>query len=353
MSENSFLKRRWKLIVNILTVIALVVLVVAIRHQLVDTFKNLGKVHAWAILLMIPVQWGNYHAQTKMYQGLFKVVGNKLGYKFLFKASLELNFVNNVFPSGGVSGISYFGMRMRGKDLTAGKATVVQMMKLVLLFLSFEVLLVFGLLFMAIGGHVNNLVILVTTAISTLMVVGTVAFANIIGSEKRINVTFIAVTRVINRFLHFFRRNHPETISMSGVRRAVEELHGNYRLIRNQYRELRWPFWWAIIANATEVLSIYVVYIAFGHWVNVGAVILAYAVANFAGLVSVLPGGVGIYEALMTGVLVTAGVPARLSIPVTVMYRVLNTIIQLPPGYVLYHRSLRRNAAIEEEIRDA
>lgn len=353
MSENSFIKRRWKLLVNVLTVIALVVLVVAIRHQLVDTFKNLGKVHAWAILLLIPVQWWNYHAQARMYQGLFKVVGNRLGYKFLFKMSLELNFVNNVFPSGGVSGISYFSMRMRAKDLTAGKATVVQMMKLVLLFLSFEVLLIFGLLFMAIGGHVNNLVILVTTAISTLMVVGTVAFANIIGSEKRINATFTTVTRLINRFLHFFRRDHPETISMVGVRHAVEELHGNYRLIRNRYRELRWPFWWAIIANATEVLSIYVVYIAFGHWVNVGAVILAYAVANFAGLVSVLPGGVGIYEALMTAVLVTAGVPARLSIPVTVMYRVLNTIIQLPPGYVLYHRNLRRNPGIEEEIRDA
>ncbi len=89
-------------------------------------------------------------------------------------------------------------------------------------------------------------------------------------------------------------------------------------------------------------MALYIVYVAFGEYVNVGAVILAYAVANFAGLVSVLPGGVGIYEALMTAVLVAGGIPAAVSLPVTVMYRVVNTLIQVPPGYYFYHRAIHR-----------
>jgi hypothetical protein len=44
----------------------------------------------------------------------------------------------------------------------------------------------------------------------------------------------------------------------------------------------------------------------------------------------------------MTGVLVAGGVPAALSLPVTVMFRVLSTLIQLPPGYILYHRNMQR-----------
>ncbi|MEJ0073750.1 MAG: hypothetical protein WDN27_06840 [Candidatus Saccharibacteria bacterium] len=52
--------------------------------------------------------------------------------------------MNNVFPSGGVTGISYFGVRMRGQDITGAKATVVQLLKLVMIFLSFEVLIVLG-----------------------------------------------------------------------------------------------------------------------------------------------------------------------------------------------------------------
>ncbi|HEU4914019.1 MAG TPA: lysylphosphatidylglycerol synthase transmembrane domain-containing protein [Candidatus Saccharimonadales bacterium] len=342
MSEYSFIKRRWKLLLNIVTVIALLVLVVAIRDQLVETLKNLREVNAWVLLLLIPIQMLNYHSQTEMYRGMFAVVGNKLRYWSLYKVALELNFINHVFPSGGVSGISYFGVRMRSSGITAGKATLIQLMKLVLLILSFEILLVSGLLFLAIGNKANDFVILVTSSITTLMLIGTFAFVMIIGSEKRISATFTFLTKAINKVLHFFMPKSPETISIARVQRVFEELHVNYKLIESRWKDLKWPFVWGLMANATEVAAIYAVYIAFGEWVNIGAVILAYAVANVAGLISVMPGGVGIYEALMTGVLVAAGVPAAISLPVTVMYRMLSTMIQIPPGYFFYHRMLRR-----------
>lgn len=350
MSEHSFLKRRWKLLLNIATVIALLVLVIAIREQLVDTFKKLTEVNTLALLLLIPIQALNYHSQAKLYQNLFAMLGNKLRYKFLYRASLELNFVNHVFPSGGVSGISYFGMRLKNDEITGGKATLVHIIKLGLLFLSFEVLLIAGLVTLSIGNQANDFVILVTTMITTLMVVGTIAFVTIIGSKKRINATFTFLTRVLNRILHFFLPRSPETINIKRAERAFEELHNNYKTIESKWRDLRWPFLWALLANFTEVLAIYVVYLAFGEWVNIGAVILAYAVANFAGLVSVMPGGVGIYEALMTGVLVAAGIPAALSLPVTVMYRVLSTLLQVPPGWILYHYALQEDPATKAKL---
>lgn len=352
MSEHSFLKRRWKLLLNVATAVALMALVVATRHQLVDTFKNLSKVHAWALFLLLPVEWLNYHAQTKVYQGLFALVGNKLKYKFLFIASLELNFVNHVFPSGGVSGISYFGLRLRNDQITASRATLVQIMKMVMVILSFEVLLIAGLLFMAVGNRVNDVVIMVTTLISVLMVVGTVAFAMIIGSERRIRATFGVVSRLINKAARLVRKSDSDVISVARAEHVVMDLHESYRLITAHYSALKWTLLWAFLANLTEVFAVYVVYIAFGKWVNFGSVILAYAVANFAGLISVLPGGVGIYEALMTGVLVAAGVPAGVSLPVTVMYRVLNTLIQVPPGYFFYHRNLARHQNALEKLQE-
>jgi uncharacterized protein (TIRG00374 family) len=341
MSETSFLKRRWKLLLNIVTIVAMVVLIYAVRHQLASTIDNFSNVDVAILLLILPIEWLNYHAQAKLYQGLFAIVGNKLSYSFLFKASLELNFINNIFPSGGVSGISYFGVRMRSKDLTGGRATLVHIMKLVLLFLSFEVLLIAGLLCLVIGGRVSDVVIFFSAMLSTLLVVGTVGFVLIIGHEGRIKATFSFITNTLNRLVRFFLPKYKEAINMEQARLLVEELHHNYRLIATHYKDLKIPFIWSLVANISEVGAVYIVYIAFGHWVNPGAVILAYGVANFAGLVSVLPGGVGIYEALMTAVLAATGVRAVVSLPVTVMYRVVNMLIQLPPGYVYYHRTLR------------
>lgn len=345
MSKNGWLGRRWKLILNLVTLGALAILVYALRDQIGDTIGNLGKVNAWALLLILPVEALNYHAQVRLYQRLFAMVGNKLSYKSLYKTSLELNFVNHVFPSGGVTGISYFSLRLRdGNKLTGGKATLVHIVKIGLTFLSFELLIVFGLLSLAVMGHVNNLTILVAASLSTLLLAGTAAFVYIVGSKQRINAFFVTLTKVLNRLIQLVRPNHPETINISRARQLFDDFHDNYQTIKSSYKQLRGPFWYAFLANATEIAALYVVYIAFNQYVNIGAVILAYAVANFAGLISVLPGGVGIYEALMTAVLVSAGVPAAVSLPVTVMYRVINTLIQIPPGYYFYQKSLRSGA---------
>jgi putative heme transporter len=343
MSERSWARQHWKLLLNIVTLAALVLLVYLLRDQIVDTIHNLGHVNAWALLLLIPVQLLNYDAQTRMYRRLFAIVGNKLSYKSLFKTSLELNFVNHVFPSGGVSGISYFTLRLRdGDKISSGKATLVHIMKIALYFLAFEVILIFGVLCLAVMGQVNGLVILVAGSLSTLLFVGTGLFTYIIGSERRINVFFVTMTKALNRLIKVVRPSYPETINIDRARGVFNDFHDNYKAIKDNYRLLKMPFIYALIADATEIGSVYVVYIAFGEWVNIGAVILAYGIANFAGLVSVLPGGVGVYEVLMTTVLAAAGVPAALSLPVTVMYRVLNSAIQLPPGYYFYHQALKR-----------
>ncbi len=351
MTESGWLRRHWKLVVNLLTITALVILIYAIRHQLVDTYRDLHHIRAWVLLFMIPIEALNYHAQARLYQRLFAVVGNKLSYKFLYRTSLELNFVNHVFPSGGVTGISYFTLRLRrGKEISSGKATLIHIMKLALYMLSFELVLVFGVFALAVMGHASNIVVLVASSLSTLLLVGTGAFVYIVGSRQRIDSFFTGATRALNWLIHLVRPKSRETINVDRARGMFNDFHENYQLLKNSHRQLRAPFWYALLANVTEVAAVYVVYVAFGELVNVGAVILAYAIANFAGLVSVLPGGVGIYEGLMTAVLAATGVPARLSLPVTVMYRVLNTLIQIPPGYYLYQKALHHGSSPTEGL---
>lgn len=336
-------QNRWKLILNVVTLIALVILIYAVRDEIANTFARLGQVNGWALILMLPSQYLNYYSYANMYKSLLAILGEKVSFKFMFRVTSELNFVNNVFPSGGISGFSYFGLRMRATGVTSGKATLVQMMRFILIFVSFQVLLFSGLLILAFNGGISNLVFLIAGSLATLLLIGTIGVAFIVGSKKRINSFFTYITRVVNKLINLFRPKHPETIDIARVQRLFTELHENYMVFKKEPKLLKKPLLYALTANIAEILTIYVVYIAFGQWVNPGAVIIAYAIANFAGLISVLPGGIGVYEALMTAVLASAGVPAGVSLPVTVMYRILNMSIQLPPGYVLYHKAVQDN----------
>lgn len=342
--------RRWKTMINIVTLLALVGLGYAVRGQLADTYDNFSKVNLWYVVLIIPAQVLNYFAQAKLYQGLFRAVGDRFRARSMARMALELNFVNTVFPSGGVSGFSYISIRLRDEQVSTAKATLVQMMRFVMIFLSVQVLLFFGLISLAIGGKANDFTILVAGVLSTLIVVLTFIMAYVIGSKSRINAFFGFLTSMLNGLIHVFRRSSPETINIVRAKRAFTELHENYMLIRSDLRKLIRPLWYALLSVVAEILTIYVVYIAFGQWVNIGAVILAYAVANFAGLISILPGGIGVYEALMTAVLAAGGITAAVSLPVTVMYRVVSMVAQLVPGYFFYHKTLHAQPAIEERI---
>jgi putative heme transporter len=168
MSENHFLRRNWRLIATVVTFIALAILIIVTRKQIVDTFQNFKNIDSYALLLMIPLQLLNYHAYANLYRSMLRILDEKIGYKSMYRVALELNFVNNVFPSGGVSSFSYFGLRMKSFDVPGTKSTIIQFMKFILVFISFQILLFFGVLALAIGGQASGLVILIAGSLATL-----------------------------------------------------------------------------------------------------------------------------------------------------------------------------------------
>lgn len=343
MSEK--LDHRWKRIITLVTLLALGLLVFLIRDQIAQTFADLGRLNFLWVVLIIIFQIINHHAYAKVYQDCFNILGSKLRYRSMYRLSLEINFVNNVFPTAGVSGFSYFGLRMKDYGVSPGRSTLVHVLRMALVFISFQFLLMFGVIALAATGKASNMTILVASSLVTLIFVGTALVAYVIGSRKRINSFFTALTKILNKIIQVVRRKNPETINIAGAQRIFFDLHENYLLIAKNYKALWRPLFFALVANIVEIASIYAVYLAFGHTVNPGAIIIAYVIANFAGLISVLPGGVGIYEGLMTAVLATAGISPAVSIPATVMYRVLTSAIQLPPGYYFYHKALNAKRA--------
>lgn len=332
---------RWKIFLTVGAFIALGLLVYGLRRQIADAISDLGRINILALLLIIPLKFINYDAYARLYRNLFAIVGDQVNYRSMYRLSLELNFVNYILPSGGISGISYFTIRSRSLGISAAKATLAQFSKLLLLFVSFQPLLVLGLILLALREHVNNLVLITATSLITLLIVGTLLGIYVIESRQRINSVLTFVAKILNRIVRLVRPRKADVIDIKIAQPTFNELHENYQVYKKNWRSLKYPFLHTMVANLTEIAALYVVYIAFGDLVNIGAVILAYAVANFAGLISVLPAGIGIYEALMTGVLVATGIPAGLSISVTIMFRLVTMAIQLPPGYFFYQKAVK------------
>jgi uncharacterized protein (TIRG00374 family) len=70
-------------------------------------------------------------------------------------------------------------------------------------------------------------------------------------------------------------------------------------------------------------------------------VLLAYAAANVVALVPITPGGLGLVEASLGGLLILAGVHAGDAFLATLLYRLASYWLPLlagPPAYLLFRR---------------
>ena len=234
-------RSKWRLLLTLVTFAALAVLIYGVRKDIGSVVENLGKVNTLALLLIIPIEALNYDVYTRFYVRIFRILGKNVHYRDMYRLNLELNFVNHILPSGGVSGISYFTVRMRSYGVSGPKSTLSQLIKLLVLYISYQPILILGVFLLAIRGHVNNLVMVVASSIITLLVVGTFGFIYMIESRSRINTVLTAITKILNKIIGIFRRNK-QTFDIPGAQEAFGELHDNYQLLKENWRDLKLPF---------------------------------------------------------------------------------------------------------------
>jgi uncharacterized protein (TIRG00374 family) len=252
---------------------------------------------------------------------------------------------------------------------TSSVSTTVIGTKILTQDLAFIFFLFIGIFILALDGKASNLLILITTSISFLIVFIVMVAVYIISSKARIRSSTKWLIDIVNFILSkpkqvklgIFRRisgrkiEHRVTnvLDSEKILNRLTRFHDNYLMLKKYRHQLKAPLLFGLMANLTELATIYTMFVANGYWVNPGAIIIGYAVANFAGIISVIPGGVGLYEAIMVGVMVSAGVPAGVSISAIVMYRIINSALALPAGYYLYHKQLNKNNKLKIKQIDA
>lgn len=339
------LSKKVKLVINVVTIIALAVLLYFSWPQITAGLKEIGGAKWSIIALMIPMQIINYYAVGMLYYDFFAANNQKIKSRWaMFKVALELNFVNHVFPSGGVAGFSYLGVRMRHYGVPVAKTTLAQAMRFALTFISFIIILFVGLFLLSFDNRAGGLVLFIGMSIAFLTLFGTLFGVYIVSDEGRIKAFTAFLPKAFNSLLRPFTKKR-DLINISKVEKLFTELHKDYTDIAKERSRLKKPFIWALIINISEIATAYLAYLALGQTVNPGAVILAYSVASFAGLISVLPGGIGVYEALMTATLTSAGIPKALALSATLIYRIFTMIIFLPIGFILYQLALKKGEA--------
>jgi uncharacterized protein (TIRG00374 family) len=89
-----------------------------------------------------------------------------------------------------------------------------------------------------------------------------------------------------------------------------------------------------------DLVSLYMVFIAFGVYPNPGVIIAAYLIALGLSVLSVFTSGIGVFEISMVSILVGLGLSFDLSFSASIVFRIIALWLFLPVGLYFYKRTM-------------
>jgi len=277
-----------------------------------------------------------YFVFTKMTQRAFMVVDIKRELKDLYPLVLGALFVNVLAPTAGNSGTILFADDAAKRKESSTKAVVGYLVGNVSSYASFFVLLTFTVIFLQRSQLLNNyevtaaLLFILPTVIPPLLLF----LAN---KKPRAVVRFLTwIRNIFNKitaFVHVKKQlvsEWPQLIS--------DELRSASKIIGEHKKMLIETLSYALIAHIINVISLYVIFIAFDVKIHYGALIAGYVFAEIIRVISPQPEGVGAVEAVIVVIFTSFGVDLISATAIAIVFRGLNFWLPLGLGFFYLQR---------------
>lgn len=328
------------------TIVILGIIIYLSRHEIVQAWYLLGRVDVSIILWLIPLQFLSFYAMGETMFSYLRAQGRVKNIPIfkMARLSLEMNFVNHVLPSAGVSGVSYMGWRLRHYGITPSKSTAAQLARIVATFGAYGVILLIAATIMLFDGELNRLIALVTVGL-VAAIFGMIALLIYILERSE---HFEGLAAGLTGFANWFVK----IITLGRVPKAVKsteplvgffkDLKKDYRQVKSKKKMLTMPLFWGFLFILAEISMFCCAFLALGYNINPAPLVVAYGLASAAGIVMVTPGGAGLYEVIMVAFLVATGVDQQAGIAAIVLARVLLMAATIIAGYAFYQQAIMK-----------
>lgn len=339
MSKKRVRRSGWQWFFIVLALMGFLLILYTGRDVIADTVEILKSVDIRILLLLPVLQFVAYLFIAGYYRSALKIFDHQVTFLRAYGTVVSLYFVEQVLPSGGVSGMSYIAYALR-TVASVGLTTIVQISRYLLNYASYLIIVPIGLVFLFRDDEISDTALWLGVALVIGLLAGAALIRYLLDAQNRIDTFVRLVSGFVNKIAKkFFKKE--QLIKGDALKKNLEDFHaGAGELLRNRSQIIH-PYLFMLGAATVQLTIVYLSYVAVGETLNPGVVIVAFTVANIVGAISIIPGDVGVHEAAIIFVLSSAGVDTAVAISGTLLYRVFNKLIVLPIGFFVYTQYLK------------
>lgn len=270
----------------------------------------------------------------------FALVSRLLGIGMSYRDLSEIGFVsillNHVITAGGVAGYSVRYVLMRRYGVALKDVVAASILHLYLTGLDMILMLPVAFLYLLLNATLPPGVLVVVGLMTAFMAVVALIATALIFSDRWRRGVVRALTVLSRRVL---RRDPGEMLERfdAALSLGVEAMR-------------RKPFTVALIMALTwldwfgSVGVMWLCFDALGAPIRFGVALAGYVIGVMAGLLSMVPGGLGVQEGSMVGVFVLLGTPIQQALLASILFRAVFFLLPYSVSLVLYGRLLGQKA---------
>jgi hypothetical protein len=269
----------------------------------------------------------------------FALVARLLGIHMRFRLLIEAGFVsivmNHVLTTGGVAGYSVRYVLMRKHGVALKDVAAASILHFYITSLDMLSMLPVGFFYLYRNADLPaGITVLVGVMTLIMAVVALIATWLILVEERRRQV-LDALTRIVRRTFH---RDMEMSVRRFGntLTRGVTELR-RHPLTLLLVVALTWIDWLASVG------VVWLCFDALGEPMRFGVILSGYVIGVMAGVLSLLPGGIGVQEGSMAGVFTLLGASFQHALLASILFRGIFFLLPYGVSLPVYGRLLRQD----------
>jgi glycosyltransferase 2 family protein len=283
-----------------------------------------------ALAFFVQVLW--LFNVTASYHSIFNALRLKEAFINLLPMSAAANFINVVAPSGGISGMAVFINAARQRDYSPARATVAGAIFVFIDYVSFLVVLTFGLAILFRRNSLDGEELAASGVIFGLAVFQATLLYLGAKSSEHLGRFLARLVRFINRILRPFIRR--EYLSEIRAYSFASDISGGIQLVLQRPKTLILPFLLGLSKQLVLISVLYLSFLAFSVSVSPLTVVAGFSIGTLFVIVSPTPAGLGIVEGMMTLALRSMNIPIGAAAVVTLTYRAFTFWIPFFFGFI-------------------
>jgi Mg2+-importing ATPase len=279
-----------------------------------------GRAQPWWLGIAVVLQAGTYLAQGETWRVVTRAAGVAVPSTVAFKLSLAKLFIDQALPSGGISGtvVVATALEQRGVSRPVVMASVV--VNIVSCYAAYVLTLAFALLITVAGSDANPPMIAAAVFFVGFSVVLIAATLSLSGRKSA--------------GAKWLRRIPPLRKALSLVGEADPTLaHSPALIFRSGLFQLG-----IVLLDAATV---WILIRSLGEVASPTGVFASFMVSSLLRTISIVPGGLGVFEAASVVTLKLVGVPVPVALAATLLFRGLSFWLPMVPGLV-FSREARK-----------